>query len=178
LLFSTIWQSTAVERRPSRPRDAPDGLRPVQRLDGRRVFYVVPSEAQDGRTGLWRTLSYSDDMALPLGPRIQSLSGRLILSTDSAGKTAGDSSYLRAPIAQCQKYFTAFVMEHGQRIKLIANFVQSALIFGVYVFCHAACLGIAIRAPTASSIAGLWNGGVGVGHRRRASGLTGGAALE
>jgi len=56
LLFSTIWQSTAVDRRPSRPRDAPDGLRPVQRLDGRRVFYVVPSEAQDGRTGLWRTL--------------------------------------------------------------------------------------------------------------------------
>jgi len=116
-------------------------------------------------------------MALPVDPRIQSLSGRLILSTDSAGKTAGDSSYPQAPIAQRQKYFTAFVMERGHRIKLIANFFQSALIFGVYVFCHAACLGIATRAPTARSLAGLWSGGVGVGHRRRDGGLTGGAAL-
>ena len=68
-------------------------------------------------------------------------------------------------------------MECGYRVKLIRDFFQSSLIFGVYVFCHAACLGVAIRAPTARSLAGLWSGGVGVGHRRRDGGLTGGAAL-
>ena len=82
---------------------------------------------------------YSDDTALPVDPQ---LSRRLPLSTDSAGKIAGDSSYPPAPIAQRQKNFTAFVVECGHRIKLIGNFFQSSLMSGIWVFCHAAFFGI------------------------------------
>jgi len=61
------WQSTAVDYSPSRPWTLRTVYRPVQRLDGRPEFYVVPSEVQDGRTGLCGTLGAApaEDHAMP-----------------------------------------------------------------------------------------------------------------